>query len=132
MPAWTSLDRLELQFGFDACLGLRADQLLHHAPVLEQDHRGDREDLVLDGGLLVLVHVELDYPQVLALVANLLEDRRDHAARPAPRRPEVDEYCGVCLKDLDVEGCVGHIADLPGHGSPLRSVWCCSSLPPRV
>src|SRR6202008_483169 len=40
--------------------------------VAEQDHRGDREDLVLGGRLLVVVDVQLHDPQVVALAGDLL------------------------------------------------------------
>ena len=60
--------------------------------VLEEDHRRDREDLVLRGGLLVLVDVEADDLDVVALAVDLLEDRVDDAAGAAPGGPEVDQH----------------------------------------
>ena len=69
-------------------------------PVLEEDQGRDREDLVLGGGLLVLVDVDADDPQVLALSVNLLQDRVDDAAGTAPGRPEVNQNGAVGLEDL--------------------------------
>jgi hypothetical protein len=40
--------------------------------------------------LWILVDVQLREPNVFALAGELLDDRPDHAARTAPRRPEVD------------------------------------------
>ena len=58
-----------------------------------------------DGGLLVIVDLhDLD---VRAFPGDLLEDRRDHAARAAPDRPEVDDHGDVGLEDLGLERGVG-------------------------
>ena len=74
-----------------ACAWGRADDRLGRRAVLEEDHRRDRQDLVLGRRLLVVVDVELHDLDVVALGGDLLEDRRDGAARTAPGRPEVDE-----------------------------------------
>src|SRR3954453_15421781 len=84
-----SQDGLELRL--EAALGVGADDRLHRLAGLEEDHRGDRHDAELRGGLLVVVHVELHDAQVVALGGELLEHRGDDAARAAPGRPEVDE-----------------------------------------
>src|SRR5206468_5044199 len=53
---------------------------------------GNAEDLEAPGDVEVLVHVELADSQLAGVIAgDLLEHRRDHLARPAPLRPEVDE-----------------------------------------
>src|SRR5436305_6048371 len=69
----------------------RADDgpLLH--AVLEEDEERNAHGAVLHGRALVLVDVELADADVAALRGELIEHRRDHAARTAPRRPEVDE-----------------------------------------
>jgi hypothetical protein len=85
--------------------------------VLEDDQRRDRHDAVLGGRLLVLVDVELDDPKLVGLlVGDLLEARRDHTARTAPGRPEVDENGLVVLEHLGLEVVVGHVGDVRGHG----------------
>src|SRR3712207_6936933 len=53
--------------------------------VLEEDHRRDREDLVLRGGLLVVVDVELDDGQV-ALLRDLLERSEEHTSELQSRQ----------------------------------------------
>src|SRR5215207_9918436 len=76
-----------LELGLELALRVGADDLLGDRAVLEEDQRRDREDLVGHRGLLVLVDVELDDLQRLALLAgDLLEYRSDHAARSTPRR----------------------------------------------
>ena len=57
----------------------------------------------------VLVHVDLDHLEPAGvLLGQLLEDRADEPARPAPRRPEVHHHRRGCL-GLDVEGRVGGV-----------------------
>src|SRR3954447_10521908 len=100
-----------LELGLEALLGHGALDALGLLAVAEQHHRRDREDLVVHRGLLVLVDVELDDPQVVALAGDLLEHRRDDPARTAPRRPEVDEHGVLGLEDLGLEVAVGHMLD---------------------
>src|SRR5205085_1630670 len=92
-------------------LGVGADDLLGHLAVLEHDQRRDREHLVLRGGLHVLVGVELDHLDVLALVRKLLEHGSDDTAGTAPRRPEVDQHRLLGLDDLGDEVGVGDLGD---------------------
>src|SRR3954467_1308575 len=80
-------DRLRergLELGFELALRVGPDDLLHGLAVLEEDQRRDREDLVGRGDLGVLVGVELDDAQVIALAGDLLENRSNDAARAAP------------------------------------------------
>ena len=74
-----------------------------------------------DGGLLVLVDVELDDLQVVALAGDLLEDRGDDAARTAPRRPEVHQHGLVGLDDLGLEVRVGDFVDVPAMRRSFRA-----------
>jgi hypothetical protein len=46
---------------------------------------------VLEGLVLVVVDIDLDDLQVVALAAELVEHGADRAAGSAPGRPEVDE-----------------------------------------
>src|ERR1700716_3441782 len=107
----SSLREHGLELGLELALRVGADDLLGDLPVLEHDQRGDREDLVLRRRLLVLVGVELDDLQILALAGDLLEYGGDDTAGTAPRRPEVDEDRGVGLDDLGYEGGVGDLDD---------------------
>src|SRR3954452_17268834 len=91
------------ELGLDALLGHGALDALGLLAVAEEDHRRDREDLVLRGRLLVVVDVELDDPQVVAGLGDLLEGRRDDAARAAPGRPEVHEHRDVVLQHFRLE-----------------------------
>src|SRR5215217_2047067 len=56
-----------LELGLEPGLRPGADQAGRHVAVLEDDHRRDREDLILRRGLRVLVGVEADDREVLAL-----------------------------------------------------------------
>src|SRR4029079_11572482 len=55
-------------------------------------------------------------PEVLPLAGDLLQDRCDHAARPAPGRPEVDEDGVLGLEDVSLEARVGDVGQGAGHG----------------
>ena len=48
----------------------------------------------------------LELPRVL--LSELVDEGSDHAARPAPGRPEVNEDGNVALEHLSLEGSVGH------------------------
>ena len=86
-------------------------------PCLKRISVGIESTSKVRGGLLVVVDVELDDLQRLAALAgDLLEHRRDHAARPAPGRPEVDEHRRVGLEDLGLEAVVGDFVD-GGHAA---------------
>src|SRR6266568_4528484 len=69
-----------------------ADEPLGLLAALEEDHRRDRPDPEASGGDRVRVDVELRDAHVVLLARDLLEDRCHHAARAAPRGPEVDEH----------------------------------------
>src|SRR5215217_471387 len=109
-----------LELGLEARLRPGADQTGGDLTVLEDDHRRDREDLVLRGGLRVLVGVQAHDPQILALGVDLLEDRMNHTTRPAPGSPEVDQHGTVGLEHFGLEGGVGHIVELARHGRSPR------------
>ena len=63
--------------------------------------------------------LSLTISQVVALGGDLLEDRGDHPARPAPGGPEVDEHGLVGLEDLGLEAGVGDFVEIAGHASLL-------------
>lgn len=48
----------------------------------------------------------LELPRVF--LSELVDEGSDHAARPAPGRPEVNEDGNVALEHLSLEGSVGH------------------------
>src|SRR6266550_1438394 len=83
------------------------DDAIGLAAVLEQDHGRDGADAEAPGGDRIGVDVELRDAELLALlVRDVFEDRRDHAARTAPCRPEVDEHRHVRLQDVLLEALV--------------------------
>src|SRR5689334_10299052 len=104
----------------EAALRHSADDLVDGLAALEQDQSRDRHHLVARGRVLVVVDVELDDAKVVVFVGDLLEARRDHAARAAPRRPEVDEHGLVVLQNLGLKVVVGYFGDRSGHSGLLR------------
>src|SRR5579859_735957 len=83
------------ELGLEVVLHVRPvpDGPLRRLAVLEDDHGRDRHDPELHRRRRVLVDVHLhDLDLVSHLPIDLLDDRRDHAARAAPRRPEVDQH----------------------------------------
>ncbi len=102
-------------------LAERADDPCHLLAVLEQHEGGDAEDAEPTRHLRVLVDVHLRHLQGIALVApDLLDHRRDHVARDAPLRPEVDEDRCLRSEHALLEVLVRHVVDQ--HGSFLSSV----------
>src|SRR5581483_4314309 len=94
-----------------------ADQPLDRLAVLEHDERGDAHHAELLGDLRVLIDVDLrDLQLALLLAGDLLDDRRDHAARAAPGRPEIDEDRLLCGQHLVLERAVGHRKGRSRHG----------------
>src|SRR6266508_2733789 len=77
-------------------LGHEADDALDHLTILEQDHGRDARDVEVHRRVLVLVNVELDDAQLARLFRrDLLEHGRNHTARAAPLRPEIDQRRGA-------------------------------------
>ena len=96
----------------DGGFGLRPDEPVDDAPVLEGEDRRDRLHLerLRDGR--VLVDVDLgQHDLTLGLVDHLFEDRAERLARPAPRRPQVDDDRGRVrgLHDVVLERRIGYV-----------------------
>src|SRR5688500_15116692 len=81
------------------CTDHRVDMLT----VLEEQDGRNGAVVIPHGGLLIRVDVELRHRYAAGVFAGeLLQDRRDHAARAAPRCPEVHD--GQALPALDLGG----------------------------
>src|SRR6185312_2583112 len=92
-------------------LGASADDDLLWLAALEEDDRRDREDVVAGLRLQVLVHVHLEKPDALAvLLGEVVDDRADNAARPAPGRPKVDHHGLLRIEDFGLKVGVGDVA----------------------
>src|SRR4051812_3324596 len=90
--------------------GARADHGLLRLAVREQDRGRDRQDAVPRGGLDVLVDVQLREGDAVTVVAfELVQDRLDGAAGPAPGRPEVDDDGAARRDDLALERVVAQL-----------------------
>src|SRR6266576_2452924 len=76
----------------DLAFRLRADKPVDRPAVLEGIDRRDRLDAHLLRDLGVLVDVELDHThRTVGRAHDFFEDRPQLLARPAPRRPEIDD-----------------------------------------
>src|SRR5438105_9496695 len=112
--AATALDQ-RFELGLQVALHVRAitDSPLGRLAVLEDDHGRDRHDPQLHRHRRVLVDVHLhDLDLIAQLAVELLHDRGDHPARPAPRRPEVHEHRLVGLQNGGLELAVGDFLDV--------------------
>src|SRR5579884_25903 len=93
-----------------------ADDPLDQLSAPEDPERRDAHDAVPGGDGAVLVDVDLrDLEPPLVLLGELLDDRGDHPARTAPRRPEVHQHRGRRLEHLRVERLLRHSLRLRCH-----------------
>jgi hypothetical protein len=95
-------------------LGLRlsAGETVGHLAIDQAEHRWDRLHPKHLRGLRVLVDVDLGQRHLVAQLADdLVEDRPERFARPAPGRPQVDDdrnLLGTC-QHLGLEGGIGDV-----------------------
>jgi hypothetical protein len=106
---------LGLEILHEPALRQRADDLVRHLAVLEQQERGDRHHVVLRRDLRVLVGVQLDDAQILALGRELLQMGGDDPARTAPGGPEVHEHRRFGLEHLRLEVVVRYLIQRASH-----------------
>jgi len=77
----------------------------HFHTALEQRQRGDAADVEARRQVLMVLGVDLGHPHPrLQLGGGLLEGRGHHAARAAPRRPEVHQHRDLAAADVAVKG----------------------------
>src|SRR5437763_4773840 len=76
---------------FDLLAGNGADDAAALDAVLEEDEKRNALHAECARALHVLVDVDLREADIVPFGGELFEDRRNHAARPAPRRPEIDD-----------------------------------------
>jgi phosphoribosylaminoimidazolecarboxamide formyltransferase / IMP cyclohydrolase len=106
---------------FELRLRRGADLAGGELAVLEQHQGRDRHDAELGGGVGVLVDIELDdLDLAVERLGNLFQRRRDHFARAAPFRPEIDHHRSGRLDDILIERGVGCFVD---HGSTSLFRW---------
>ena len=100
--------------GLDLRRRLRAQEPVHRLPADEAEDRRDRLHPHLRRDPLVLVDVDLDQPHLaLGLGHRLLQRRGQRLARPAPRRPEIDDHRHLVrgLDHVGHEGRLGGVLD---------------------
>src|SRR5580700_403695 len=92
-------------------LGNVSDDAIDRLAILEENQAGYARDLILAGEAGVFVGIQLDELRFAFICrGNLFDDGRKHAARPAPRRPKIDEHRLGALEHL-------------GFKVRLRDVW---------
>ena len=85
-------------------LRLSADDVLHHFPTLEDAHRRDGADPVLQCQRRFLIGIEFyDLYLRAVFIGDLFEDRTYGAARATPLRPEIDDDRKWVLQDQGLE-----------------------------
>ena len=84
--------------------------MLAPAEGVDSRNRGDAE-LCRDGGVLIYVDLD-DLNLVGVLCCELLQDGGEHAAGAAPLCPEVHQDRLICLENILLEACVGHILEI--------------------
>ena len=71
----------------------RPNHRIHLDAILEHHHRGDGANAILGGHTRTLIRVQLHRPQLIPILCRqLVDNRRNHSARPAPRRPKVNQH----------------------------------------
>lgn len=88
---------------------------------LEDENRRDGADAVLDGRVRGLIDIDLaDRKLALAFIGKLINDWGDHATRPAPGSPEINEDRCSTIENFGPEVVVGKF-DGGGarHGKPF-------------
>src|SRR4030095_15329576 len=98
---------------------------------LEKDQRGDTADAVFCRRSGIGVDVELGDRDTAGIIfGDLVEDRGDHLAGPAPFGPVIDEYRRTGFQDVGVKARVGHVLDVlappsfSGLSRGLRRLEC--------
>src|ERR1700722_1740681 len=81
-----------------------ADDAIDRLTTLEENQAGDARDLVLSGDGGVLVRIQFDELRFAGVCGcDLLDDRPEHAARPAPRCPEIYENRLAAVQHFGLE-----------------------------
>lgn len=90
-----------LEAGFEILLTARADDLIGYLTLLEKQQCGNGMDPILGGKILVVVNVDLaDSDAAIELLCQVIQDGREHLARPAPFSPKIHEDGRLRLQDV--------------------------------
>ena len=103
-----------LDFPLEQRLRYRTHHGVHVATTLEKKNAGNGADVVTDRRLLVRVDIELcDLDLALEFGRQLLDHRRHHPTRSAPRGPKIDQRESLLRLDHRVEVAVCNRNQLP-------------------
>ena len=87
-----------------------ADDAIDRLSALEENQARNAGDLVLAGDAgFSSVFSLTNFAFSAYAVGDFLDDRTEHAARAAPRRPEVDEHGLVALQNFGLEIGLGNV-----------------------
>ena len=82
-------------------LGLDPDKAVDLLAIFEQDDGGNGDDAVFGGEIRFVVNIDFSDNRFAGqLIRQAINDRAEHFARSAPRRPEIDKDRTAALKDL--------------------------------
>jgi len=116
----TRLLQQSVDRGGERRLRLCTDHAVDGLAIAEEYQGGDGTGIESTRALRIVVDVHLDDLDTSGVArGQLLQHRGDHATRPAPGRPEVDEYQLACVGDGREVG-VGRVGD-PGQRLLARS-----------
>src|SRR5215203_3612478 len=97
-------EAVELEGGLDHLFGERADDGLGLLARLEERYGRDAGDPEVAGERRLGVHIDLrNLHRSIVLGGDLVHDRGNLPARPAPRRPEVNQYGDLGIQNFVLE-----------------------------
>jgi hypothetical protein len=98
------------EFLFEELLWLGTDNCALHFATLEKVNGRNGSDSILSGDGRVVVYVDLDYVNLFTILhGNLIQDRSELTAGPAPFGPEVHDYRLFGGQNVGAETCVSYI-----------------------
>jgi len=87
------LNRDAVKAGFEIPLAAQTDDLVSHLAFIKQEQRRYGANAVFGGDPLLFIDVNLDdFDPALVFISQLIQNRRDHFAGPAPLRPEINKH----------------------------------------
>ena len=106
---------------------LNADRLFDLFTFVEDDHGRDRLHAVIDGGLLIVIDVQIaDFGLATVFGRQLFHDGRRHAAGTTPGSPEVDQDGDVAFEDFFFKVGVSEFDQVFSHQAiPFKYEHCC-------
>src|SRR5580765_8535252 len=97
----SNLSRDTIEAVLQVALALEADHLFGDLTLVEHQERRNSSNAVLSGELLLFVNVDLrDLHSAIIFLGQLIKDRPDHFAGPAPFGPKIHQNWHVGAEDF--------------------------------